>query len=117
MDWTAIKDLIEGWTQLSRDALHIYAALFIQLAAALLLRKALADLAPWLIVLGVELLNELLDAYGDRIVEQWEVTASAHDLWNTMLIPTTIFLLMRYFPRIGTRAAPAAPVGEPDGGA
>ncbi|MEO7826019.1 MAG: hypothetical protein ABIR60_02660, partial [Allosphingosinicella sp.] len=62
MDWEHVKDTISLWTQLERDALHIYAAMLVQIGAAALFRRSLASPLPWLAVLAAELLNEVLDA-------------------------------------------------------
>lgn len=117
MNWTEIKDSIEAATGLGRDALHIYAALLIQVAAAAFLRRRLADWLPWLIVLGFVAANEYLDAYSDGLLEQWEMSAGLHDLWNTMLVPTTLLLLARFAPGLvvgGVASGREATVPPPD---
>lgn len=106
LDWQQIKDVIAAWTGLERDALHIYAALLAQVGSALVLRRSLAHWAPWAFVLLLALGNELLDMFGDRLVEAWEVDAGLHDLWNTMLLPSLLLLLARFAPR--TMARPTA---------
>lgn len=111
MDWQHIKDVIALWTDLERDALHIYAALLVQVASAWILRKRLAHFLPWLCVLAFAVANEWLDTYGDGLVEQWELDAGLHDLWNSMLLPTWLLLLARFAPRLFVAPPPAA--GEP----
>ncbi|HEX6376796.1 MAG TPA: hypothetical protein VFZ91_13880 [Allosphingosinicella sp.] len=108
MDWEAIKAAVAVWTGLERDALHIYAALLIQIAAAALLRRTLASPWPWLVVLVFALGNEWADIQRDGRFEGWERAASLHDLWNTMLAPTLLALLVRFAPRLagGGRTAP-----------
>lgn len=103
MDWTQIKDGIETATGLSRDALHIYSALFIQVASAALLRRRLSDWLPWLIVLILATANEYFDGYADSELERWEAKAGVHDLWNTMVIPTALLLLTRFAPNLAAR--------------
>ena len=100
MDWQHIKDVIALWTGLERDALHIYAALLAQVGSALVLRRNLGHWAPWVFVLALAVGNELLDMYGDGLVEQWEIDSGLHDLWNTMLLPTLLLLLARFAPRL-----------------
>ena len=113
MDWQHIKDMIALWTDLERDALHIYAALLVQVGAALILRKRLAHWLPWAAVLVLAVGNELLDTFGDGLVEQWELDGGLHDLWNTMLLPTLLLLLARFAPRLFVPPAPAeGPVRE-----
>lgn len=118
MDWQQIKETIAVWTDLERDALHIYAALIIQVGSALLLRRSLASAAPWACVLALAGVNELMDMFGDGLVEGWELGAALHDLWNTMLLPTLLLLLARFAPRLMVAAAPAAPPApmDPSGG-
>lgn len=111
MDWQEIKEAIALWTNLERDALHIYAALLAQVASALVLRKRLSHWLPWTFVLALAVGNELLDMKGDELIEQWEVDAGLHDLWNTMLLPTLLLLLARFATHLFV--PPAAAAGEP----
>lgn len=111
MDWQQVKETIAVWTDLERDALHIYAALLAQVGSALLLRRSLAHWAPWAFVLALAGANELLDMYGDDLVEAWELDSAVHDLWNTMLLPSVLLLLARFSPRLLVPAPP--PPGPP----
>ncbi len=103
MDWLAIKLQMTQVAALERDALHIYAAVFIQSAVALMLRRPLSNPLPWLAVLIAEIVNEWADLSfelwpgGDRD-RQW--TESAHDLVNTMLLPTALLIALRYAPAL-----------------
>lgn len=113
MDSEAIKAAIAAWTGLERDALHIYAALVIQLGSAALLRRTLASPWPWLSVLAFAMANEWLDMSGDRLIEQWEKEAALHDLWNTMLLPSFLLLVARFAPSLMTRKRrPPPPPGD-----
>ena len=103
MDWEQAKAAISLWTELDRDALHIYAAVLLQIGAAALLRRTLASPLPWLVVLAAALFNEVLDAYRDGFVEPWEHEAALHDLWNTMLVPTILALIVRFAPNLIVR--------------
>lgn len=109
MDSEAIKAAVQAWTGLERDALHIYAAILIQIGSAALLRRTLASPWPWLVVMIFALANEWLDMNRDRLIEQWEKDAALHDLWNTMLAPTLLLLVVRFAPRLTTRTRPAPP--------
>lgn len=109
MDSEAIKAAVAAWTELDRDALHIYAAVLIQLGSAALLRRSLASPWPWLVVLAFALGNEWLDVYRDDVLEEWEKAAALHDLWNTMLLPTLLLLVVRFAPRLTTRVRPPPP--------
>lgn len=113
MDSEAIKAAVAAWTELDRDALHIYAAVLIQLVSAALFRRTLASPWPWLVVLAFALGNEWLDVYRDNLLEEWEKAAALHDLWNTMLLPTLLLLVVRFAPRLTTRVRkPPAPPSE-----
>lgn len=109
MNSEAIKAAIEAWTELDRDALHIYAAVLIQLGSAALFRRTLASPWPWLVVLAFALGNEWLDVNRDALIEEWEKAAALHDLWNTMLLPTLLLLVVRFVPSLTARVRPPPP--------
>ena len=113
MDSEVIKAAIAAWTELERDALHIYAAFLIQLGSAAMLRRTVASPWPWLIVLAFALLNEWLDMSGDKLIEEWEKEAALHDLWNTMLLPTLLMLVVRFAPRLLVADPPPPPPPPP----
>ncbi len=101
-DWIAFKNLLAAIT-VEKDALHIYASLLIQLAAAFLLRKPLSSLLPWIAVLVAALLNEAGDLILDETekqIQQWQISGALHDLANTMVLPTILLLLVRYAPNL-----------------
>jgi len=98
-----VKSAISLWTELERDALHIYAAILVQVGAAALLRRSLASPFPWLVVLAAALGNEALDITRDGLFEDYERSAALHDLWNSMLVPTLLALLVRFAPRLFVR--------------
>jgi hypothetical protein len=99
MDWMGLKDLAADLT-IAKDALHIYLAFVIQISAAALFRKPLSNGLPWLTVLLFELVNEGLDMWlGEELqLKRWQVEGAAHDLINTMILPTALLLLCRYAP-------------------
>jgi len=109
LDWEQVKSAISIWTDLERDALHIYASILLQIGSAALLRRSLASPLPWLAVLAAAILNEALDIRRDGLFEEWERAAALHDLWNTMLVPTILALLVRFAPRLVTRPPPPPP--------
>ena len=78
-------------TGLSRDALHIYAALFVQILVAAAIRRSLAHPLPWTFALIVAL------------AEQW--SSAGHAPWarmlaSTMAIPTLLLILARFAPAL-----------------
>ncbi len=95
-----MKDALELYTGLSRDALHIYAAVVIQLLSAVVARRSLMHPLPWFCVLLFALLNESIDIFSDAVAEGWEFRAARHDLWNTMLMPSLLLLTVRYAPTL-----------------
>ena len=105
MDWISFKGFLEQLA-VSKDALHIYAAMFIQLGSALLFRKPVSSLIPWFCVLALELLNEGLDLIFEKepYIHQWQIDGSIHDVLNTMAMPTVVLLLARYVPNLFVRA-------------
>lgn len=109
-----VKAAIAAWTELERDALHIYAAILIQISSAALLRRSLASRWPWLTVLAFALANEWFDMHLDGLVEEWEKNAALHDLWNTMLTPTLLLLVARFAPGLMVKTAPPRDAVPPD---
>jgi len=101
MHWNVMKDLAAELL-IAKDALHIYFAFVIQIAAALVFRKSLASFVPWLAVLAFELVNEGLDMWlGEEAhLKQWQFAGAQHDIINTMILPTALLLLCRFSPRL-----------------
>ena len=99
MDWMGMKGLAADLL-IAKDALHIYFAFVIQISAAAVLRKPMSNGLPWLAVLALELVNEGLDMWlGEELhLKQWQLVGAAHDLVNTMILPTALLLLCRYSP-------------------
>lgn len=101
MDWFGLKDEAARML-LEKDALHIYAALIIQISAAKLSRRSLGHALPWLWVLALELINELLDLGRgmEPVVRPWQVVSGVHDIINTMILPTVLLMLCRRDPTL-----------------
>lgn len=93
----SIKLAIISTTGLSKDALHIYVGLAIFLVAAIVLRKPLRSVVPWLLVLAVVVAGELVDMRDDILsLGYWRWGASVHDILNTLFWPTVLLLLARF---------------------
>ena len=98
MEWlNELKVLIESYSGLEKDALHIHLALLLYIVAMAVLRQSRRSRLPWLFVLGVELVNEASDLFiqygaGDRL----DLAGGAKDIWNTMLWPTVLLFIGRY---------------------
>jgi len=85
------------FTDLSRDALHVYAGMTAFLLTAAALRKSLKSPIPWLVVLALACWMEVLDAIDAMLTYgHWWARASAHDIVNTMFWPTVLFVLARW---------------------
>ena len=90
----SIKLAIISATDLSKDALHIYAGLALLLGACGLFKKPLSSVACWLIVLIFACTNELFDMRDDiTSLGYWRWQASLHDVVNTLFWPTALSLL------------------------
>lgn len=101
MNWIELKFWIERAVGLDKDALHIYAAFLIQVAAALLLRRSLGAKLPWSCVLAAVLINEALDLHAEVWPDHWQqYRASIHDIINTMVLPTLLLGMVRYLPKL-----------------
>ena len=101
-DWIVFKNELSRLT-VDKDALHIYAALLVQLAAAAVLKRALSSWLPWLAVLAIEIANEIGDVLLDTSepqLREWQVVGGVHDLVNTMILPTILLLLVRKTPHL-----------------
>jgi len=118
MEWLEIKVWLEQTTGLDRDALHIYAAVIIQLLFSLFFKRRIASVAPWILALVAVLANEYVDMQnvGDSS-EQIAIyrDAAYHDIWNTMLLPTIFLLIARFWPSwlIGRSYLDNRPGAEP----
>ena len=100
-DWKQTKDFVEKSVTISSDSLHVLGGVVVMLGAALLLRKPLSSLLPWLVVLALICINEAIDLQ----YPQWKVPAmdlgeSAKDLMLTMALPTMMLVFARLFPRL-----------------
>lgn len=93
--WGPIKIDFEKTLGLSPDALHIHAGVLLLLLFSWAMRRSLADWRPWLALLSVEMLNEVIDLnqQAGSIESNWP--ASRHDLLNTMAVPTMLLLYYR----------------------
>lgn len=93
MDYADAKTLLSELSGLSKDALHVHAALLLYLIAGLLWRRGFASPRPWLTVAAVTIVNEGYDlwhqeAHGEPA--RWY--ESVRDLLNTLVWPT-LFLI------------------------
>ena len=100
-DWYQVKLFLERASGFSMDALHVIVGVLLQLAIAALFRTSVARLLPLLAVLALELVNEA----SDFRVEIWpqpgmQFGESAKDIILTMALPTLLFLVARFRPKL-----------------
>lgn len=109
MDWLQFKDYLSHATGLHEDALHVYAAILVQLVAAAFLRRPISHPLPWLIVLAALVVNEAIDLREPgKPIEQWQIAGGLRDLLNTMALPTLLLVVARYVPSLVTGAGKPA---------
>lgn len=92
-----LKTLIVDHVGLAKDALHVYVALIVFLVVCRVFRWPVSSWKPWLAVLFVAVLGEVLDLR-HTLSKGYPVEVGYHwtDLWNTMLVPTILMLAARY---------------------
>jgi hypothetical protein len=101
MNWFELKNWLELSTGLDRDSLHIYAGVAVQLAVAVLFRRSLASLIPWMFVAAVAVANEYYDysfVPEALLGNQKYYDEAIRDIWNTLLLPSVLLLIARFWP-------------------
>jgi len=81
---------------LAKDGLHVYVGVAAFILSVLVLRRSARSIRVLFLGVALALLGEGLDLRDDiaRLgYPRWG--ASAHDIWNTNLIPIVLFLLAR----------------------
>jgi hypothetical protein len=113
MTFNDVKDLVEHYVGLERDALHIHAALLLYLLAMFVFRATRRSRIPWLFVLGIELANEAYDLWLQTVqAEPPRWNDSLKDVWNTMLWPTVLLFIGRYTDVFHHRSHPPVETEE-----
>jgi len=105
--WYEAKMFIERASVVSSDALHVLVGVLAWMIAAVVLRRSLSSRFPWLILLGLAVLNEFVDFW----IERWpdlgmQLGESAKDILLTMALPTVLMFAVRFRPNL-FRARPA----------
>ena len=112
MPWMDFKTLLTDATGLSRDALHIFTGLGVQLVLVLAFRSWFGALWPVGIVLLLALGNEWIDltteVWTGELARQY--AESAKDLATTLSGPLLLLLLSRFAP---SRFRPKPPLAAP----
>lgn len=115
MDWHDYKQWLSAASGLDMDSLHVHIGVLAQVAVAVLLRRRLSSLWPWLAVAAAVLANEVYDFHYDVWpTREEQFLESVKDVWNTMLLPTVLMLLARLAPGLFVRrsADPGKAGGE-----
>ena len=106
MDITTVQSIklaIMAATDLSRDALHVYAGLAACLVACVVFRRSLHSLVPLSAALAVAVFVELLALRDDLATfGYWRLGASLHDIVNTIFWPFVLFALARWTSVFGS---------------
>ena len=113
--WNETKDLLERSIAFSCVSLHVIAGVGGLLAASLILRRPVSSARPWILVLALAMLNELLDLWIDRWPQPgMQFGESVRDLLLTMALPTLLLFSSRHLPQIYARRREPAlpPTGE-----
>jgi hypothetical protein len=113
-EWYQLKQLLEHSLGISMDALHVIIGVILQLAAALLMRRSIADWPPVLAVLAIELANEA----NDLRTERWPEPAMQYgegikDVLLTMFLPVLLLAVARTRPQLLRRSGPTAVEAPP----
>jgi hypothetical protein len=101
LGWYQAKHAFELGLPVHNDALHVIAGVFVQLIAALLLRRSVASLAPWLITAILAFANEWSDLRTERWPDlslQW--IESGRDIALTLALPTLLLIVARLRPQL-----------------
>lgn len=107
------KTLLQHSIGFHNDALHVFFGIAIQLVAALLLRRTLADWQPLAAVGAFEIVNEI----SDFLVEIWptppaQLGESVKDFTLTVSIPILLFVVARFCPGLLHRDTAAGSVKD-----
>ena len=97
--WYQFKLVRSHASSFSMDSLHVALAPVGMLVFAWLLGTSIARWTPWLLVLGLELLNEAYDLWYERWPDPGQqYGAGLKDVLLTMALPTLLLLLARHRP-------------------
>lgn len=88
--WGDGKRWVEAFTGMEPDLLHMLGGIILMTLLSRILRSPRRG---WWALLGLELLNELLDLAQIGTADEATIPAATHDIWLTMAIPTLWLLL------------------------
>ena len=101
LGWYQFKLFLEHASGISMDALHVLVGFCLFLLSAVVLRRAVTDMLPWLATLILECGNEA----HDLMVELWpnmgsQLGEGAKDILLTMTLPTLLMMTARWKPQL-----------------
>ncbi|GAA4039119.1 hypothetical protein GCM10022281_20000 [Sphingomonas rosea] len=100
-DWYAFKELVAHATGWPMDTLHVLLGVILQLVFAGLMRRSVADIRPWALVLLLETANEVYDLWFERWPDlAMQLGEGARDMLGTMILPTLLLWLARRHPAL-----------------
>lgn len=92
------KTWISCHLDLPKDTLHVYIGVLVMLAAALVLRRRVRSWWPFLVVVAVAFIGEMVDVWDQvRMTDpfiRWG--DSVHDILNTCALPLLLTLVARF---------------------
>ena len=106
--WIDHKEALVTWAAVDRGALQVIASVLAVAMLALLLRRPLSSVLPWLLVLVLALGYEAAGGYADGLLQDWEIAGSIRDLALVMAVPTLLLLLCRFLPGLFHRPGRSA---------
>lgn len=105
--WISVKAVLQSWSGISNDALHVLLSVPALILLAALLRRPLWSLLPWAALLLLEILNEVATGLADGVIEDWEIRGSLRDVPLVMAVPTMLLLACRLAPKLVAPKKPA----------
>ena len=103
--WHQAKLFVEHALDISHDTLHLLAGVLAWLVAALILRRPISSWQPWLWLVVLTAINEVVDMW----TEQWpdvgmQIGEAAKDVALTLFVPSLLMLAARHRPDLFRRS-------------
>lgn len=111
MNFQDYKSQIMAFTQLEKDALHVYVGLTVFLVTLWLLKQysqLSSRVRPWLalfVVFLIAILGEILDYREIINKKHWYYPDNLHDIINTCFWPAVFAILLRWSNLLQCRSA------------
>ncbi len=99
-EWSTFKADVLAAAAIDRGAAHVLLSVVALVALALVMRRPLWSWIPWAGVLVLQLLNEAISGYADRVLEPWELRGSIADVLLVMALPSFLVAACRFAPSL-----------------